>query len=105
MSVDLKVGVVGLGLMGTVITERLLEHGYQVAVWNRTRDKADRLTQLGAVWNDNPFAECRRVIISLYSSDIVAQVIDQLQSGLHSGQTVVDTTTGDPEAVIAMCQR
>ena len=43
------VGVIGLGLMGTALTERLLEQGYRVAVWNRTRAKADPLLARGAV--------------------------------------------------------
>ena len=34
------IGLIGLGLMGTALTERLLDHGYGVAVWNRTREKA-----------------------------------------------------------------
>ena len=37
MRIDRHVGVIGLGLMGTAITERLLEHGYAVSVWNRTQ--------------------------------------------------------------------
>ena len=35
-----QVGVIGLGLMGTAIAERVLEHGYRACIWNRTRDKA-----------------------------------------------------------------
>ena len=38
---DIKsVGMIGLGLMGTALTERLLEAGYAVCVHNRTREKA-----------------------------------------------------------------
>jgi predicted TIM-barrel fold metal-dependent hydrolase len=48
------IGVIGLGLMGTALTERLLEHGYRVAVWNRTREKAAPLITKGAQWSDNP---------------------------------------------------
>jgi len=33
------IGVIGLGLMGTAITKRLLEYGYPVVLWNRTREK------------------------------------------------------------------
>lgn len=91
-----KIGVIGLGLMGTAITERLLEHGYQPVVWNRTPDKADALIARGAVWSDNPLVECRRVIISLYTSEIVAEVLQQMSSALKQGQIVVDTTTGEP---------
>ncbi len=43
------VGLVGLGLMGAVLTEPLLEHGYSVFVWNRTRQKASSGTGAQAV--------------------------------------------------------
>ncbi len=98
------IGVVGLGLMGTVITERLLEHGYRVAVWNRSPEKAAPLTAAGATWSDNPFADCQRVILSLYSSDVVAEVLADLQTGLHASQILIDTTTGEPEASLEHTQ-
>jgi 3-hydroxyisobutyrate dehydrogenase-like beta-hydroxyacid dehydrogenase len=99
------VAVVGLGLMGTVIAERLLEFGYPVRVWNRTREKAESLVDRGAVWSDNPAAECDRIIVSLFSSDVVAEVIGRMESDFHSGQYVIDTTTGEPEHTVALGQR
>ena len=99
------IGVIGLGLMGTAITERLLEHGYPVSVWNRSQDKADPLIHRGAVWSDNPIVDCERVIISLYSSDVVAKVIEHMQMGLRSSQILIDTTTGEPDDCIAMGKR
>ncbi len=39
-----RIGVVGLGLMGTALAGRLLEHDYRVVVWNRTRAKANQRT-------------------------------------------------------------
>ncbi len=98
------IGVIGLGLMGTVITERLLEHGYPVVVWNRSPEKATPLLAAGATWSDNPLAECQRVILSLYSSDVVTEVIADLQAGLHPSQILIDTTTGEPEASLAHAQ-
>jgi 3-hydroxyisobutyrate dehydrogenase-like beta-hydroxyacid dehydrogenase len=97
-----RVGVIGLGLMGTALTERLLEHGYDVAVWNRTREKAAPLLARGAVWSDNPVACCPRVIISLYTSDVVAEVLQQMEAGLQARQIIVDTTTGEPEQTAAL---
>jgi 3-hydroxyisobutyrate dehydrogenase-like beta-hydroxyacid dehydrogenase len=82
MKIDRHVGVIGLGLMGTAITERLLEHGYAVSVWNRTQEKADMLISQGAVWSDNPLADCRRVIVSLYTSEIVADVINRISKAM-----------------------
>ena len=46
-----RVGVIGLGLMGTAISRCLLEAGYSVNVWNRTREKAEPLLAAGAVWS------------------------------------------------------
>ena len=42
-----RVGIIGLGLMGTALTERLLEAGYEVVVFNRTREKATPLLAQG----------------------------------------------------------
>jgi 3-hydroxyisobutyrate dehydrogenase-like beta-hydroxyacid dehydrogenase len=93
---DRRVGVIGLGLMGTAITERLLECGFVPHVWNRTPDKADPLVARGAVWSVNPVADCDRVIVSLYSSVVVDEVLTPLRDRLRPGQIVIDTTTGDP---------
>lgn len=97
--------MIGLGLMGTAMSERLLEHGFHVLVWNRTQEKADPLIALGAQWSDNPLADCDRIIISLYTSDVVESVIKQLLKDLHTkraseellGKILIDTTTGAPE--------
>lgn len=61
---DNRIGIVGLGLMGTAITERFLQAGYEVLVWNRTKEKAQGLIAKGAKWSQCPLVECQRVIIS-----------------------------------------
>lgn len=96
-----RIGMIGLGLMGTALAERLLEHGYQVLVWNRTREKAARLLARGAEWSANPLAACERVLISLYTSEVVETVLNQLRDGLRAGQTLIDTTTGEPAPTAA----
>lgn len=92
-----SVGMIGLGLMGTALTERLLEAGYTVWVHNRTREKAEPLVARGARWADNPAAVCDRVLISLYTTDTVEEVLGRLADGLRPGQILIDTTTGEPE--------
>jgi 3-hydroxyisobutyrate dehydrogenase-like beta-hydroxyacid dehydrogenase len=99
------VGVIGLGLLGTAIAERLLGGGYDVAVFNRTRDKAAPLVDRGARWSENPLAECRRVVICLYTTDVVEHVLDQLGVESHPGIVLLDTTTGDPVRTPALGQR
>ncbi|MBX3422443.1 MAG: NAD(P)-dependent oxidoreductase [Pirellulaceae bacterium] len=91
------VGLIGVGLMGTAIGQRLLDQGYQVFAWNRSRDEAQALLDYGAQWSDNPLESCDRVIVSLYSSPIVHEVLQNLQSGFRPGSILIDTTTGDPD--------
>jgi len=99
------VGVIGLGLLGTALCERLLAAGYPVYVYNRTQEKAAPLIALGARWSDNPLHECDRVLISLFTTDVVEQVLEQLGSGLRAGQILIDTTTGDPLQTIPLANR
>jgi 3-hydroxyisobutyrate dehydrogenase-like beta-hydroxyacid dehydrogenase len=108
-----RIGMIGLGLMGTALTERLLEHGFHVLVWNRTRDKATPLLALGAEWSDNPLADCDRAIVSLYTSDVVDCVLQQMldepaarqQTDMWRGKIVIDTTTGAPDQSAAIGAR
>ncbi len=83
------VGMIGLGLMGTALTERLLAAGYGVRVYNRSREKADPLITRGAEWADNPLATCNRVLISLYTTETVEAVLGQLDDGLRPGTTLI----------------
>jgi 3-hydroxyisobutyrate dehydrogenase len=42
-----KIGWIGAGRMGTPMAERLIKAGYYVAIWNRTRAKAEPLAKIG----------------------------------------------------------
>lgn len=91
-----RIALIGLGLMGTAMTERFLAYGYEVVVWNRSPEKATPLVARGARWSDRPVADAQRVIVSLYSSDVVREVVDRMAADFSPGQIVVDTTTGEP---------
>lgn len=99
------IGILGLGLMGTAMAERLLEHGFPVVVWNRTRSKADPLIARGARWSDNPLLDCRRVLVSLYDSAAVESVLTPLLMHAPAGRVILDTTTGDPESTTTLGAR
>lgn len=99
------VGVIGLGLLGSALAERLIAGDYPTKVWNRSPEKAEPLLALGALWADNPLADCPIVVICLYTTDIVVEVIDRLAAGLRPGQIVIDTTTGDPAQTSALGAR
>jgi 3-hydroxyisobutyrate dehydrogenase-like beta-hydroxyacid dehydrogenase len=99
------IGVIGLGLMGAAITERLLNGGYAVAIFNRTREKAEPLIQQGARWSDNPLEICDRVIISLYTTDVVETVLEKMHRFLGPGKILLDTTTGDPQRMASVGEK
>jgi 3-hydroxyisobutyrate dehydrogenase len=49
-----KIGWIGMGRMGFPMAERLIKAGHQVAVWNRTRAKAEPLAEKGGTIVDRP---------------------------------------------------
>jgi 3-hydroxyisobutyrate dehydrogenase-like beta-hydroxyacid dehydrogenase len=99
------VGVIGTGLFGTALVERLIADGYPVCVYNRTRAKADPLLARGAVWSNNPLASCRRVIFCLFTSDQVEEVFERMNPGPMNDRIVVDTSTSGPRLTVAVGKR
>ena len=51
---NLRIGWVGIGRMGYPMTERLLDAGHEVSIWNRTRAKAEPLAAKGAALVGSP---------------------------------------------------
>jgi 3-hydroxyisobutyrate dehydrogenase len=49
-----KLGWIGVGRMGYQMAERLLKAGYDVSIWNRTKSKAEPLSEFGGKIVDNP---------------------------------------------------
>jgi 3-hydroxyisobutyrate dehydrogenase-like beta-hydroxyacid dehydrogenase len=104
-SVRQPVGLIGTGLFGTALAERLLAEGFPVQVYNRTRAKSDPLLAKGAKWSDNPIKECPRTIFSVYTTEQVADLLEQMHAGLKPGQIIVDTSTSDPQQTAALGTR
>lgn len=100
-----RIAVIGLGLLGTALAERLLECGFDVVVYNRTREKAAPLLQRGATWSDRPLAECDRAVICLYRTEHVEEVLAAMDADLRPGQVLVDATTGDPQQTESLGQK
>lgn len=105
------VGVVGTGLVGTAIAELLLDAGFDVVVWNRTRSKTEPLTAQGARLAqrlDALGAECQRVFISVMTTRAVAELVegrDGLLSADGTTEYILDTTTGDPHETVTLAER
>jgi 3-hydroxyisobutyrate dehydrogenase len=58
-----RIGWVGTGRMGAALARRLLVAGHDVAVYNRTRSKAEALEEVGATVVDSPAALADRDIV------------------------------------------
>ncbi len=90
------VAFLGIGLMGKPMASRLLEAGYTVTAWNRTRSKADELAPLGAKVAEQVSDAVRNadiVITMLEAGPIVAQVIAAALPGLRKGALVIDMSS------------
>jgi len=106
-----NVGFVGLGVMGGGVTRRLLAAGHTVSGYNRSRDKAAPLVELGLDLKDSPreVAEAADVVFSMVTNvaalEAVTQGPDGILAGLDAGKIYVDMTTGTPEASRALAEQ
>ena len=57
----MKIGFIGLGIMGGRMAANLQKHGHSLVVFNRTREKAEPLIAEGAEWADSPAALAAQV--------------------------------------------
>ncbi|MGG1635118.1 NAD(P)-dependent oxidoreductase [Paenibacillus sp. NRS-1760] len=96
------VGFIGTGIMGASMAGHLLDHGYEVNVFNRTKSRADLLVSKGAVWQDSPklVAEQSDIIITMlgYPADVeeVYFGADGLLQNARSNAVLIDMTTSSP---------
>ena len=101
---DKTLGWVGTGRMGYALATRLLEAGCDVAVYNRTRAKAEPLAELGATVVDNPADLADRDIVFTMVAgpeDFKAVVIGEdglLSRSDTAPSVIVDSSTVSPDA-------
>jgi 3-hydroxyisobutyrate dehydrogenase-like beta-hydroxyacid dehydrogenase len=106
-----KIGLVGLGLVGTAIAERLLAGDFEVIGFDIDSARCKHFKQLGgkAASSSAEVAQAaKRVVLSLPDTDIVRQVVEG-PAGILEAKTppkyIIDTTTGDPDETVALAQR
>jgi len=99
-----RIGIIGLGLVGSALAERFLAAGFEVAGHDSRQSQNEALRQLGG----QPLANaaevsksCETILLSLPTSDIAARVIEEIKAHLPK-RTVLDTTTGQPDAMERM---
>src|ERR1700749_3436474 len=67
----MKIGFIGLGNMGTGIAANLQRAGHEMAVWNRSPQKARSLVDQGAVLASSPGAAAsgREIVLTMLADD------------------------------------
>lgn len=94
------VGVIGLGLMGSALTERLLAHECRVVGFDIDPQRREQLLRIGGEIVSSAAAvveACEQVILCLPDSKVVGQVAREVLPSLRAGQMLIDTTTGEPD--------
>ncbi|AEY00235.1 3-hydroxyisobutyrate dehydrogenase [Oceanimonas sp. GK1] len=100
----MKLGFIGIGLMGKPMAERLLAAGYDVTVWNRSTDKLAEVAAAGArvAGSIGELTEqVDLVLLCLANTAVVESVVfgkgGVIEHG-RAGQLLVDFSSSDPDA-------
>lgn len=98
-----NIAFIGTGIMGAPIAGHLLDAGYHLTVYNRTKKKADGLVARGAVWADSP-AEAAKdadLVFTMlgYPTDVedVYLSTNGLLRATKKGAWLIDLTTSSPQ--------
>ena len=97
-----RVAFIGTGIMGAPIAGHILDAGYPLVVYNRTKEKADALVERGAVWASSASEAARDadVIFTMvgFPEDVEEIYLagDGLLSSSKPGAILIDLTTSSP---------
>ena len=97
-----RIAFIGIGVMGKSMAGHLLDAGYPLTVFNRTRSKADDLVARGASWADSPAsaAENADVVITIvgFPADVEETYFGDsgIFKTIKSGTLIIDMTTSSP---------
>jgi 3-hydroxyisobutyrate dehydrogenase len=97
-----RIGYIGLGIMGMPMATNLLKAGYSLAIFSRTKSKADALLIAGANWANNPAEVAKNsdvIITCLPDTPDVQQVLlgeNGIITAARSGLICVDMSTISP---------
>ncbi len=102
------IGFIGLGIMGSRMAANLQKEGYQLYVYNRTKEKASSLIKDDAIWCSTPkeLGEHSDIVITMLSTPEVVKEIAEGENGLLLGMKEnnlwVNCSTVNPSFTIEM---
>lgn len=98
-----KIAFLGMGLMGSRMATRLLQAGFEVAVWNRTRSACDALIDLGATDLTLQNIADYPVILTCLADDKAAlSVYEQIEPFLTAKQVIIDFSSLSVEQTLSL---
>ncbi|MCP4764033.1 MAG: NAD(P)-dependent oxidoreductase, partial [archaeon] len=90
------------GVMGKSMCIHIMNAGYEVSVFNRTKDKAEELIKLGAKWCNSPkeIAENSQVVFTIvgFPQDVKEVYLGEngILKGIRNNSIICDMTTSEP---------
>ncbi|WP_411965869.1 NAD(P)-dependent oxidoreductase [Haloferax sp. YSMS24] len=103
-----RIGFIGLGAMGSRMTIQLLEHGYEMVVYDPRPEAVESLVERGAVGTEDATDVARQadvVMLSLPGPDEVQMVVDEVEDGFDEGDVLIDLTTSKPTTTNAVADQ
>src|SRR5579871_6398669 len=97
-----RVGWIGTGVMGASMCGHLLDAGYEVGVFNRSRERAEPLVERGARWCETPAATAAGadVVVTMvgFPADVREVILgeDGVLAAAAAGALLIDMTTSEP---------
>lgn len=107
----MKIGIIGLGRMGSALATRLQGCGHDLVVWNRTPEKAKSFVEAGGVLADSPAAvvEQSEAIITCLLDEKALEAVFNGDQGILSadvkGKLFIETSTVQPKTERALAER
>jgi 3-hydroxyisobutyrate dehydrogenase-like beta-hydroxyacid dehydrogenase len=104
---DSPIGLIGVGLLGTALAERMLACGNAVLGYDPRPEQLDRLELLGGRRASGvaEIAAAEKIVLCLPDSAVVASVLREIGDRLQPGTLLIDATTGHPDATAALAGR
>jgi 3-hydroxyisobutyrate dehydrogenase len=98
----MKIGIIGTGMLGNAVGQRLLDSGFNLTVYNRTTEKTKQLEDKGAIVVNSPksVAENSELVIIVVKDAAAVRQVSFEQNGIINGKhgrlTVADMSTINP---------
>ena len=92
----IKIGFIGLGLMGLPMAKNILKKKYPLTIWNRSTNNFKKIKKLGAKICEDLIDlpdKCDVIIMMLVNDSVCKKVSDVLKKKLKKGQILVDMSS------------